>query len=344
MSAHTLNFSGGRTHEVAAMRRDGVLVAGHFDSPDATEQVIAALGDYRAVWTTLNPLAVLPSARALNPSRLSRGARAKAQHIARRTSLLFDFDPPRPTDTMSTDAEHEAALTQARQCRAWLCSLGWPLLPLCDSGSGAHLRAYVDMDVSGENTRLVQRVLRALKQRYSFADCTASDLPRLSRYYGTMNRKSAENSPERPWRVSHVLDSGDCNAIVTHEQIEFVIAEIGLPVIEHAHTEEKPDPAKVERTIARLADYLARIGVELTDIVPLSDGRTLLRLSHCPLNHSHTGSSAGIGVSVSGRPLMMCKHTGCAMPWSEWRAAVEKKHGISMQLESRLIFSGAKKR
>ena len=151
--------------------------------------------------------------------------------MERRVSLLFDMDPPRPTGTMSTDAEHETALTQARECRAWLHSQEWPLLWLCDSGSGAHLRAFVDMDVSVEHTRLVQRVLRALKQRYSFVDPTASDLSRLCRYYGTWNRKSAENTPDRPWRQSAVLEDGE-QTLLTVAQMEALCDLLHVPAIQ----------------------------------------------------------------------------------------------------------------
>src|SRR5882762_2858386 len=130
-----LNFVGGGIHEVAALRSDGALVAGHFDNTAAADAAIAALENYRAVWSTLNPLVALPQGRTLNPAGLSRGLRAGSRYIVKRTSLRFDFDPPRPANTMSTDSEHEAALKQARECRAWLRSLGWPSLPLCDSGS-----------------------------------------------------------------------------------------------------------------------------------------------------------------------------------------------------------------
>jgi hypothetical protein len=135
------------------------------------------------------------------------------------------------------------------------------------------------------------------------------------------------------------MHSGDSGRLGTREQIESAIAAIGLRTVTHSHTAEKPDPLKVQRTIERLAAYLDKIGVALTEIVPLSDGRTFLRLSHCPLDPAHTGSSAGIGVSISGRPLNFCKHTSCGMGWSEWRKKVEDKHGVRMELGGRLIFS-----
>jgi len=132
-------------------RAAGTFVAGYFDNTPSADVAIAALGEnYREVWSS-------PNRRTLNPARLSRGPRVGAVHIAGRVSPLFDFDPPRPTGVMSTDAEHEAALEQARDCQSWLCSLGWPPLSLCDSGSGAHLRPIVEMDTSAGNTRLVQR-------------------------------------------------------------------------------------------------------------------------------------------------------------------------------------------
>jgi hypothetical protein len=228
---HDLNFAGGGLHEVAALLSDGTLVAGHFDVLEAANAAIAWLEIYRAVWSTLNPLTLLPPGRTLGPKQLTRGARAGAANISRRCSLLFDFDPPRPNNTMSTNAEHESALLQAEECRSWLRSLGWPLLPLCDSGSGAHLRPYVDMDTSADCTRLVQRVLRALRQRYSFVDPTASDLPRLCRFYCSWNRKSAENNPERPWRQSAVLDEGE-RTLVTAAQLEALCDLMRVPVIQ----------------------------------------------------------------------------------------------------------------
>jgi hypothetical protein len=138
VSERDLNFAGAGVHEVAALV-GGVFVAGCFDSPDAAAPAIADLGgSYSACWSSLNPLATLPEGRILNPSHLTRGAGRTKEHIAKRVSLLLDFDPPRPKNTMSTDGEREAASGQAQECREWLRSMGWPLLPLTDSGSGFH--------------------------------------------------------------------------------------------------------------------------------------------------------------------------------------------------------------
>jgi hypothetical protein len=39
---------------------------------------------------------------------------------------LADFDPVRPKDTSSTDAQLEAAHTKARECAQYLKAQGWP--------------------------------------------------------------------------------------------------------------------------------------------------------------------------------------------------------------------------
>lgn len=329
-----LNFAGGGLHEVAAMRRDGVLVAGHFDSPDAADAAIDALTDYRAVWSTLNPLAMLPQGRVLNPLQLTRGYRAGAQHVERRVSLLFDLDPPRPKGTMSTNEEHEAALSQAGDCRAWLRSLGWPLLPLCDSGSGAHLRAFMNVDTSAENSRLIQRVLRAVRQRYSFVDPTASDLPRLCRYYGTWNRKIAENNPERPWRQSAVLDHGE-RAPVTAAHLEAVCELLQVPVIQ-ASGDGIARPGAQEKFVRRFTAYCERIGLTVDAIRQLGDGTVFVQTEYCLLNEDHTGSSCGVGVGRDGVRKNLCKHAGCAMPWAQWSRLVEEKYGELMRLDGEI--------
>jgi len=287
--------------------------------------------DYRAVWSTLNPVAVLPKGRALNPARLTRGLRVGAQHIERRTSLLFDFDPPRPKGTMSTDAEHEAALTQARECRAWLHSLGWPLLPLCDSGSGAHLRPHVELDVSVENTRLIRRTLTALRQRFGFVDVGMWDLPRLCRYYGTMNRKSVENTAGRPWRQSAVLEEGEQMPVAV-SQLEALCALLRVPVIQPSG-DGIARPGTQEKFVRRFAAYCERIGVTVGAVRQLGDGTVLVQTEFCLLNEDHTGSSCGVGVGPDGVRKNLCKHTGCAMPWAQWSRLVEEKYGEAMRLD-----------
>jgi hypothetical protein len=329
-----LNFAGGSPHEVAALRQDGTLVAGHFDSVEAAQAAIARLATYRAVWSTLNPLSALPPSRTLNPPQLTRGPRAGTLHISRRCSLLFDFDPPRPKNTMSTDAEHEAALRQARECRGWLQSLGLPVLYLCSSGSGAHLRCYVDLDTNPETTRLIQRTLAAVQRLFSMVDTTASDLPRLCRFYGTWNRKSVESSADRPWRQSAVLEEGE-RSPVTCAQLHNLCELMQVPVIQPSG-DGIARPETQEKFVRRFTAYCERIGVGIDSIRKLGDGSVFVQTEFCLLNDDHTGSSCGVGVGPDGVRKNMCKHNSCAMPWSKWSRLVEEKYGEQMRLDGEI--------
>ena len=325
-----MNFADEDIHEVAALLQDGTFVAGHFDNPVSAEAAIAALGEnYRAVWSSLNPLATLPNGRTLNPARLTRGPRIGAVHIAARVSLLFDFDPPRPTGVMSTDAEHEAALEQARDCQSWLCSLGWARLPLCDSGSGAHLRPIVEMDTSATNTRLVQRTLTALEQKYGFVDVGMWDLPRLCRYYGTWNRKGAAQ-----WRQSRVLDRGETKT-VSASQLETLCDLMRVPKPQLV-SDGVARPEAQEKFVRRFCRYCERIGVGVDAVRQLGDGTLFVQTEFCLLNEEHIGSSCGVGVGRDGIRKNLCKHSGCAMPWARWSRLVEDKYGELMRLDGEI--------
>lgn len=329
-------------HEYMIRLRSGRMLFGYFDS-DRDAAVHAAIAPYAdtltGAWRSLNPLRsdsrvlLMLHAAALHPSK----HRAGAADISHRTTLLLDFDADCESDEMSTDEEHAAAIIQADQCSAWLVSLGWPRPTRIDSGRGCQLHVAVDLPADSSTDALVKNLLRSLKVRYSLIDTGMHDRARLARLPGFWNRKSGVSTAKRPWRKSAVVDAGD-SALVSREQITAVIAKIGLPAIQTYSGTEKPNSAAVDRTIQQLAAWLDKIDVTLTEIVTLGDGRTLLRLSHCPANPDHNGSSAGIGVSVSGRPQNFCRHSSCGMPWSEWLRSVEQKHGVKFQTGRRLIF------
>jgi hypothetical protein len=334
-------------HEYMIARRDGRRLFGYFSTEDAARAAIAPSADtLTGAWRGLNPLrSDSPLVVTLNAPMHPSQHRAGAKDIQHRAALLLDFDADCESDEMSTDAEHEAAIRQAGESSAWLVSLGWPRPTQIDSGRGSQLHVPVDLPADSGADALVRDLLRAIKSRYRLIDEKMHDRPRLARLPGFWNRKSAASTAARPWRMAKLMDSGgDMGANVTHAQIEAVIARIGLPALPAYAGTEKPDPDAVDRAIRQIAEWLDKIGVMLTEIEPLADGRTLLRLSHCPLFDSHRGSSAGIGVSVSGRPLNMCRHTSCGMRWAEWLAAVEKQHGVKLQIGRRLIFkkTGAK--
>jgi hypothetical protein len=239
---------------------------------------------------------------------------------------------------MSTDEEHEAALEQAWECQEWLRSLGWPFLPLCDSGSGAHLRPHVEMDVSVENNRLIQQTLTALRQRFGFVDVGMWDLPRLCRFYGTWNRKGPyhTNGTGRMWRQSAVLEDEDPTP-VTAAQLEALCQLMRVPTIsEMMRGPIVARPGAQEKFVRRFTTYCERISVTVCAVRQLGDGTVLVQTEFCLLNEDHTGSSCGVGVGPDGVRKNLCKHTGCAMPWAQWSRLVEQKYGEPMRLDGEI--------
>ena len=338
-------------HEYMIRLRDGRMLFGYFDSEEDTAR--AAIAPYAnpltGAWKSLNPIrpdSALLSA--LNAPMHRSAHRAGIVDILCRARLLLDFDAACGPEEMSNDTEHGDTIVQAGECSTWLMSLGWPRPKQLDSGRGCQLHVAVNLPADSNTDTLARDLLRSLKSRYALIDVGMHDRPRLARLPGFWNRKSASPTSDRPWRLARVLDPGDVGALVSRAQIEAVIAKIGLPKPAPFHSgPEKSDPTAVDRTVRQLAEWLDKIEVVLTEIVSLGDGRTLLRLSHRPLDAAHLGSSAGIGVSLSGLPLNMCQHTSCAMRFSQWRELVERKHGVKLQLGGsgrRLIFkNGATK-
>jgi hypothetical protein len=188
----------------------------------------------------------------------------------------------------------------------------------------------MDMDTSAENTRLVERVLRALKTKFSFVDSGMHDLPRLCRYCSSWNRKSVENSTERPWRVSSIVDAGG-QTPVTVAQMDALCELVGVSKIEPVG-DGVPRPLSQQKFTRRFSAYCDRIGVGIDAIRTLGNGDIYVQTEFCLWDESHTGSSCGVAVGVDGIRKNVCRHSGCAMPWSRWKAAVEALHG-PMNLE-----------
>src|SRR5438105_3519898 len=162
------------------MLRPNDRAVGYFDNYEAALRAVEAEpSQYKAAYFTLNPIK-LPQGIPLNPPSLSAARQAaSASDIARRISLLIDFDPPREAETNSTDAEKQAARKEAERVREYLTSRGWPEPMLCDSGNGWHIRYRVNLPNDEAATELLRGVLARLHQLFPMVDAGNFDAPRL---------------------------------------------------------------------------------------------------------------------------------------------------------------------
>src|SRR3989442_8324348 len=166
-------------------------VSGHFsDFNKLAAEAGRWSGKAPGIYFTLNPVNTALLARAHN--RLVEHAKQTTSDtdILRRCWLPLDFDPIRPAGISSTDAEPAAALARARECVAWLHSLGFTAVIFADSGNGAHALVPIDLPNDAASTTLVKRCIEAVALRFS-DDIVAVDLgvynaARIWKVYGTL--------------------------------------------------------------------------------------------------------------------------------------------------------------
>ncbi len=307
-------------HEVRLLRPTGVAV-GYFDNwEDALQAVEHEPSQYKAAYFTLNPIK-LPAGIPLNPQALtpSRNA-AGAADIARRTWLLVDLDPPRPTGMNSTKTEKQAAREQADRVREYLTSRNWPEPMVCDSGNGWHLLYRIDLPNDDSTTDLVRGILARLHQLFPMVDAGNFDAPRLCKLYGSWARKG-EHSDERPWRRSAIVEEGT-DVIVTEQQIR---ALVPTPASSAQATAKKVDDVK----LASLLGFLDYYGVPLRSRPREVTGGWQVEVE-CPWSAEHSDEArrdtvvsfiAGLGNGFK------CFHSHCAhRHWRELRAELERRN------------------
>ena len=204
-------FREGEAKELRLLTIDGVM-SGFYD--DRLKLGIAAR-DFGAgtedegvtgVYWTLNPINPSTLKYIDNELRIRPKFAASARNILKRSWLLIDIDPQRPSGTSATDAEKAEAFIVFTNVVAFLRSIGWPDPVQVDSGNGYHALYHINLTVN--DTEIVRHVLRVLAWKFDTAsakvDRSVFDVNRICKVPGTWARKG-ENTPERPHRLSKLL-------------------------------------------------------------------------------------------------------------------------------------------
>jgi hypothetical protein len=172
---------------------------------------LAALDTTPAVYHTLqqiSPGLVNGNANTLQPNAPA-GSGTTDKHSNRYIWLPIDADPERKGKVSSTDAEKVLALNVINKIREFLKVRGIESI-LADSGNGYHLLVRIDLPAGDKE--LIEALLRGLSAVFSTPevkiDTSVSNPSRIWKMYGAPTRKG-ENSPERPWRMSRLLDVPD---------------------------------------------------------------------------------------------------------------------------------------
>ena len=200
----------GDVAELRILKTEKGTISGYFNN---NQQLVADVasnhdGKVPAIYFTLNPV---------KPDLLSRAANRiieRAKHttadadIECRRWFPIDFDPVRPAGISSTDEEHQAAHTMAKEVQQFLTEKGWSEPIFADSGNGAHLLYPIDLPNDDESTMLIKTSLEALDFLFSNetvnVDKSVYNAARIWKLYGTMACKG-DHTEERPHRLSKIL-------------------------------------------------------------------------------------------------------------------------------------------
>ena len=273
----------GSVVELRCLKTHWGTIAGYFNDFEKLAQSAAELsGTVPAVYTTLNP--VNPSLLARANNRIQQYAKTTSsdKDIIKRCWFPIDFDPVRPTDISSTNDEKTLALARAKECRAWLITLGFPAAVFADSGNGGHLLYRMDLPNDEAARTLIQQCLEALAARFT-DDKVAVDLKnfnaaRIWKLYGTVARKG-DNMPDRPYRLAKIIDAKNLG-IVSVELLQKLASFAPQPEKHQSSSNGHYQPFNLD-------DFIARHSIAIKREKPVSYGRLLI-LEACPFNPDHT--------------------------------------------------------
>jgi len=288
---------------------------GIFNDRNKMAVVAAELsGNVPGIYVGLNPLRDSFNLEAGNCLTKSRAA-IKDVDVAKRCWLPIDFDPVRPSGTPSSETEHEAALTRARECLDWLRSLGWPQPLFADSGNGGHLLYAIDLSNDRASSELVKAVLQALSLSLSdaavYVDVANSNASRIWRVCATQNRKGKE-SDDRRFRDAVLLNAPATPKVVPRR----LLKEMGsrLPIA----------PTGNQKQRIEVRQWLADHGVAVLRDAPWSGGYKWVL--QCPWNEDHKDASAYIVQFRYGGVAAGCLHKSCqGNGWPDLRRKLEQR-------------------
>jgi hypothetical protein len=247
--------------KLAGSYRPGTI-SGYFDSIDACIAALKKLVSADGVYVTMNP--VDPALLARRHNRLDnvgKTATTGDQHILGRRWLLFDVDFKRASGISTADAEKEITKKKTREIYAYLKDRGWPLPIVADSGNAYHLNYRIEL--SREDDGLVEKVLDALAGRFDGEgvelDRGVHNPSRIIKLYGSLVCKG-DNTKERPWRLSKILDAPESLQVVSVEQLRSLVDELlpkepGKPKGSNSRSaggNGKPNKAEVREMLAKI--------------------------------------------------------------------------------------------
>jgi hypothetical protein len=296
-------------------------ISGYFNDAQSVVKAIVGLNGIGAgIYLTINPVQPSLLARAANRLKQRAEATTRDVDIIARRFLPIDCDPTRPAGISSSEAELEAALDCCRRISVYLDQLGFPPRIFGHSGNGGHLLPAIDLPNDAESERLIQRFLKALAAHFDNdrvrIDQSVFNASRIIKLYGTIAAKG-DNIPERPHRLSHIVEAPSRFEPAPRELLEAVAATLPEP--------DPPRPVASAGWRSGVFDveaFLSRHNLRARPAAPYEGGWKWAL--DCPFDSEHRAPDAAIIQRPDGSLGFHCFHASCTgKRWRDLREFLE---------------------
>ena len=303
-------------NHVVEVRMFGVeyksTISGYYDSDHIdklAKDVLEYDGKAESIYITLNPVDPALLGRANNKLKEKAKAATSDNHIVKRTLLLIDIDPERPSGISSSDEEKKKAKVVVDKIYKDLKSKGLPKPIAADSGNGYHLLYDIDLENTPESTKLIERVLIAVDLMFSTEDVKTDlkvfNAARITKFYGTKARKG-EDTKDRPHRYSKILYVPEKRNIVSKEKLEEIARLAPTPPQNEYQNNNYSNGQTID-----IEQKLKQYGLAVYNQRPWRDG-TLYKLTECPFDENHKNGDACLIQFASGAVTFSCFHNSCS--------------------------------
>lgn len=239
--------------------------------------------------------------------------------IEGRNFILLDFDPERPSGVGSTDEQLKDAHTVAKKVYTFLVEQGFTSLIVCKSGNGIHCLVPIKLANSADNTKLVERFLKAIAMLFNtetvHVDTKVGNASRICKLYGTYAKKGS-NTTDHPWRLAKFWKTPDEVIPNNREYIE-KIADL--------YKDERPAPSRENnygQSRFDVEDFLNRHGLEYRSVRTGLGTRYILK--ECPFDGNHKDPDSMVFQYDSGAIEFFCYHNSCQhYHWKDFRLHFE---------------------
>lgn len=303
--------------EVRILGKSKAVYSGYFNNPDDMISEIRKYDGIGGIYATINEINDACAGRE-QAGRIIKTPKATTndKEISTRRIILLDFDPERPSDTNSTDAEKALAYAKMKEVYRYLRDQGFSSPVVADSSNGYHLYYKVDIPNTEDNTKLVENFLKALDMIFSDTttvkvDTSVYNASRIAKIIGTQSNKGS-NTEDRPQRMSffvHVPELFKVTGVEYVRKIAALYPQAEAPSRYNNYSTEKFD----------IESFLREHKVEVARRVRFSGGEKLI-LAECPFNSNHKAPDSAIFVLDNGAIGFRCLHASCSnMTWRDVR-------------------------